>query len=443
MKLSYSIRKSVLAASVMVAMAAMSTPPQAGEAYVGTRLSPGSVSARLPEAAGQALPPEVKVGTSAIIDFEFDWGRDGVYCPQCNFGTGNARLVYFDQKTFEMWVGDVDVNTGNFYPEDGKGTRVATNIANHVGNGPEWMFSSRDSEIVYTTYLEGKPRAAEYMTIGAAQMSAGSWVASIVPGTSPRKGPIGSLNLDDLAPRAHYRSSTSGELHWRDVWSASPEVQFPKLPRGTTSRRWVVGTRRIIMNGSVADHVTGAFYKQVFLYDTNTGSVEQLTFDPVNKEQGVFMFQAPEFGNEFVFFTVTEGTHLNIYRKMPDASGSLRWAVVNTIAMPTDTPYIGSPEAFVHNGRSWVFFYLSSQSPDSGVGVSTRIAMTGIDPATPSLKVLTSLDPPRFRSDPEYFVTANGPYIYYNRYWLPNEKHRSVANEGIYRVDTGLGPRNP
>jgi len=32
--------------------------------------------------------PEVQVTASFVIDFEFDWGRDGVYCASCNQGAG-------------------------------------------------------------------------------------------------------------------------------------------------------------------------------------------------------------------------------------------------------------------------------------------------------------------------------------------------------------------
>jgi hypothetical protein len=43
------------------------------------------------------------------------------------------------------------------------------------------------------------------------------------------------------------------------------------------------------------------------------------------------------------------------------------------------------------------------------------------------------------RRDPEYFITAKGPYIYYNRY-LPETDSRPAISEGVFRVDTQLGP---
>jgi hypothetical protein len=41
---------------------------------------------------------EVQVSTVEIVDFEFDWGRDGVYCSTCNQGAGNARLTFTDRR---------------------------------------------------------------------------------------------------------------------------------------------------------------------------------------------------------------------------------------------------------------------------------------------------------------------------------------------------------
>jgi len=43
------------------------------------------------------ISPEVQVSDAPIVDFEFDWARDGVYCPTCNSGDGNNRIVFTDR----------------------------------------------------------------------------------------------------------------------------------------------------------------------------------------------------------------------------------------------------------------------------------------------------------------------------------------------------------
>ncbi|MFO1474236.1 MAG: hypothetical protein U1F20_06885 [Lysobacterales bacterium] len=47
---------------------------------------------------------EVQVGASTIIDYEFDWGRDGIHCSSCNFmRRHNSAVVH----RFEgnLWIG--------------------------------------------------------------------------------------------------------------------------------------------------------------------------------------------------------------------------------------------------------------------------------------------------------------------------------------------------
>jgi len=111
--------------------------------------------------------------------------------------------------------------------------------------------------------------------------------------------------------------------------------------------------------------------------------------------------------------------------------------------MPAATPWVSSPEPFVHNGRSWVFFTLSANPDLHDLGAASLLAMTGIVPDTSGIRMLTPADAPaRARRDPEYYITANGPYLYYNRY-RPATATSPQASEGVFRVDTGLGPRQP
>ena len=112
----------------------------------------------------------------------------------------------------------------------------------------------------------------------------------------------------------------------------------------------------------------------------------------------------------------------------------------HAITMPEATPYVSSPEPFVHNGKSWLGFTLSSDPNGRNFTQPSLVAIAGIVPGVEDLRLLTSADdPPRVRRDPEYFITAKGPYIYYNRY-VPQTETTPPISEGVYRVDTGLGP---
>jgi hypothetical protein len=108
----------------------------------------------------QAAGVETLVTQAAVVDFEFDWGRDGLNCPNCNQGAGNARLAWTDGK-LNLWVANVDPATGAFVPANGRGVKVDTDTAlvTTYGNGPEWAFSALGSQLVYTKYLPDQPPA--------------------------------------------------------------------------------------------------------------------------------------------------------------------------------------------------------------------------------------------------------------------------------------------
>ncbi|MBZ8141675.1 hypothetical protein CLD22_17430 [Rubrivivax gelatinosus] len=398
-----------------------------------------------------AVQPEVQVGNDQIIDHEFDWGRDGVYCPSCNFGAGNARLAYID-RDHNLWVGYVDYYSGDFVPSDGKAKLVDTNTVApvEIGNGPEWMVSARGSELVYSRWTDGVPHSVSSFTLGYARMSGQSptgWVAGSVEGSQLRVMPVGTMDLGDATPSLHYQNVGIGgipaAIYWRDfVRDAPAEVKLPFTNNDPgMTRRWIPGTRDIIITAPALNPDTGLAFKQVFVYSTETGKKQQLTFDATNK-LWAFMWKAPEFGNENVFFVMVGGTRIDIYRNLPRADGTARWRVVHSVTGSAATPYISSPEPFVHNGQSWILFSLSA-NPDLHDFVPSLIAVASADPARPELRILsTDNEPVRARRDPEYFITANGPYIYYNRYILGADQTQQI-NEGVFRVDTGLGPPLP
>ena len=81
---------------------------------------------------------EVQATTRPIGDIEFDWGRDGISCPQCNFGQGNARFNWTD-RFGDLWVGHLDSATGDLTPPEANNELADTNAFfwNVYGNGPE------------------------------------------------------------------------------------------------------------------------------------------------------------------------------------------------------------------------------------------------------------------------------------------------------------------
>ena len=98
--------------------------PRMSSAALARRLVAGAMLISASAVHAQGVLPEVQVSKSDIPDYEFDWGRNGVMCPTCNFNTGNARFAFSDVDG-KLWLGYVDFQTGAFLPpEDRKSTRL-------------------------------------------------------------------------------------------------------------------------------------------------------------------------------------------------------------------------------------------------------------------------------------------------------------------------------
>ena len=213
----------------------------------------------------------------------------------------------------------------------------------------------------------------------------GDWVGGFMRLSGKRRSPIASLDETDY-PRINYQGSGGKTIYWRELNGSDPvvEAMVPNSDLSEGSRRFVEGRREIIFTAGATDS-EGGIVQQVFLYNTDAGTLEQLTSDSGAKLGG-FMWRAPEFNNEYVFFTTVDRTKLRVYRKIDaDGDGSMEWTAINTILPPASIPYIWSPEPFVYNGRSYLFMQLSSSTLANDMSVPTQIGLTGIDPQQPKL----------------------------------------------------------
>jgi hypothetical protein len=384
------------------------------------------------------VPVEQLVTTARFGDMEFDWGRDGVHCPSCNGGDGNARFNWVDRQN-RLWIGYIDHETGFVYPPSGRGVLVDTDVAYYsdFGNGPEWAFSQMGSQLVYTRYETGKPYSGETAGIALAKYVDGAWTASFLDDKRGRISPGPSQSLNDPFPLLVNASAVGPRIYWRELTDpVGRERRAPWRSVGL-SVRWIPDSRRLaFVNG--ATHPDGRRYQQVFTFDADSGDVEQLTFD-AGQKRGVFMFPAPEFGGDMVYITVADRKEFRVYRYMADASGTRSWVLINRIYGPADAPYLATPEPFFHNGRTYVYMTLSPIKQAVSIKAPTDLAITGIDPAQPSFRRLTDRrDQPRLRQDPEYYITAAGPFLYYTRA-IPATDTNGPINEGVFRIDLGLG----
>ena len=409
---------------------------------LGLVLGAGTLFVGFAGGQGQSVLPEVQVTTAAVPDFEFDSARDGRNCATCNGGDGNARLVFADSSN-NLWVGHVDFQTGAFLPADGHGALVASNAAaaTDYGNGPEWMFSNGDSRFVYTQcQAPCDPPNGATASIGLATQVGGTWTTTTLPNSAGRASPAATLDLGDPDPRINYVTGDKTAWYMRKASALGIEIQLPlsSLSNGN-ARRWVPGTRKILFQGHDPNDPQ-ILRDQMYTYDTDSGELEQLTFHPQGVVGGM-MWRAPEFKNEYVFFTMAKfRQQILVYRKIPGADKVLRWTIVKTIDAPAALPFFFSPEVFTHNGRSYIFAEVSSSSRFFDRTIPNQLAISGVDPLRQDGRLLTNdAGTPRLRLDPEYFITAQGPFIYYNRL-VPETDANPAFNDGVWRVDTGLGP---
>ena len=343
-----------------------------------------------------------------------------------------ARITWVDQ-TGHLWIAAIDRATGQFMPANGKGVLIdadamTTDDLQVVGNGPEWLSSATTDQIVYTKFVSGQPhtRANARLAI-AAQNANGDWAWRFL---SPyaRNAPYASSDAGDASPRISY-VDPFGNHYWRDINNAGSEAIVSWYPNSFRSMRFVRGARATVFVAPVAN------ISQVFRYWLDTQVVEQLTFDGGNKDLNSvpWMWQAPEFANEFVFSTVVDDRELRIYRQVDKSNPA--WSVIHT-AKESSHGVLSSPEPFTHNGRSYVFLSCAV-APNT---FQSAIFLGNIDSTAPMFRQLTPSGDARARKDPEVFVTSSGPYIYFNRFDpavpVPGMPGKS---EGVYRANTGLG----
>lgn len=381
-------------------------------------------------ASSPAAPPRPPTSESRVsrqpdlIDAEYSQSR--------------AMITWCDN-TGNLWTAGVDRDTGLFVPSNGKGVLVdpdamRTGDLMLVGNGPEWISTAGGDQIVYTKYVPGGPHILRNARLALAQQAPdGGWSHDLLSPLRPRDAPYASHNADDPAPAISYVDPYDNH-YWRNLDDASSEMPVPQYPASPRSLRFVEGARAAVFTAPV-DGIS-----QIFLYWLDSQSTEQLTFDDGQKDlhSVPWAWRAPEFGGDLVVSTVVDDTELRMYRQpggQGDDPGDDGWTLVDSMRTPQGG-VMNSPEPFVHNGESYVFFSVGIP-PDTD---PTAVFLANIDASQPVLVQLTPNLPRRIRRDPEVFVANDGPYIYYNRLTIDGNPFCMPCNEGVYRTYTGLPP---
>lgn len=355
------------------------------------------------------------------------------------FSQARHKIAWLDREG-GLWIADVDPATGLFSPGNGKGTLIdpaamATRDLNAIGNGPEWIATATGDQIVYTKFLAGLPHVRTNARLALAQqVKDGSWRHGyLAPSSFMRAAPYASRDWRDPAPRISY-VDPQGNHYWRNLDDPYSEQRVESYPASQYyyALRFADGAR----GASFPAMVDGV--SQVFYRDLDAGTETQLTFDPGQKDLAsrAWVWHAPEFGGDLAMFTVADKTELRVYRQSDGPTG---WTLVKSVRTPVNG-VINSPEYFIQDGASYIFF-VASVPPAM---YPSQVFLVDIDPANASTLQLSPDSPLRIRTDPEVFVTDEGPYIYYNRQTInaANDQYCLSCNEGIFRAYSGLVPQD-
>lgn len=372
-------------------------------------------------ASAQFTPNETIVSPNrGLIDFEISQQR--------------ARIAWTDSRG-DMWLGRIDRKTGAFEPWTGRGQLIASGTVSgwnmFMWNGPEWVSTAQGEQIHYSYYVGGQPKVAANTRMAVATPDAsGTWVSRTLSPDLPRMSHIASKNPGDTTPYIKYLDPALNQ-YVRDLDNPATEQLLDFIPPSNKSWRLASGVRAVM----VALPVAGT--QQVFRYFVDTRTHEQLTFDAGQKDTGrtvPWLWQAPEFGGDFVLATIADEAQLRVYRQF---GGAGPFSLVYSASVPAGSR-VGSPEWFTYNGKSYVFMAVFVGTND----YPSEIWISNIDAADPLMRRITDNALLRVRNDPEVFVTDNfGPLIYYNRYDPsidPAHPLCADCSEGVYRANPGL-----
>jgi hypothetical protein len=383
-------------------------------------------------AAGNAVADEVQVSTSNTQNVEFD-ESDG--------------LLQWVDKSNNLWAAGINRATGAFIPQSAQGVIVDTNVATSVtfGNGPEWVVDTSGTYLVYTKYQPGTAQNKSASTAFAAtakltsntpnQYGTGSvWQVASMPNTLGLVEPEGNYNPSQANPPIVLVNGSSNQLYLQGINSSS-SVAVPGTTATLGSQRMVTGENALIYTapGPTGVNAGGNPLRQAFVYNIGSGVTTQLTSDAGNKGD-VFMFRAPEYNNAYVLMISSNATTLRFYTLNPSTN---TWTLASTLNNPSGAPpFIWSPEPFVYNGKTYIYFERSSSGNPTDFSVPTQVWVAAMDNSY-NAQVSDPTITNRVRQDPKYFVTSNGVYIYYQEY-TPATSTTPTQPTGVWRSNSGI-----
>jgi hypothetical protein len=380
----------------------------------------------LVEAKNQKSPYSITLSAQFITN-DVVVSDPSISVPDPEFDQVSYRVGWQDEAS-NLWVAPVDPSTGSFLLAQKQLIDTSLLPLSVSLNGPEWVYSIGGSQLVYSKLINSLSYLGLTQGTGV-QLQAGLMPSSTLPQGPTGVSPIGSRNPQDTLPRVVYALANSGtyDMAWRGVYDATGGFVPIAASQRKSIGRWVNNESSALVYSALVNGVS-----QIFQFDVNTNTQTQLTFDALGKDNP-YMWRAPEFNNELVFFALESGqpvvgnnaTSIGVYRNINGV-----WTKIKNIVPPSQFPYINSPEFFVYNNKSYIFMVMKNSS-----GKKAEIWIAGIDPNFDFYRQVNNPAVVLERRDPESLIIGSGAVIYYTE----------MTPQGIriiHRTDTGLGIPN-
>lgn len=344
--------------------------------------------------------------------------------PAPEFDASASRMIWQDRFN-DLWVARVDGATGAIFPPDGRGSLIDSGLASvgEVGNTPRISYGDEDV-LIYTKDVDG----VKWLAVARNPMP-GVWTTELLENGDNRLRANGTPEGTTGPARMVYnRITDSGDVvvSWRDWNDPATEGTAEVIAEGGR----FLGTEPSVL--TLTRDENG--FTQILLVDLATGTGELITSSATNKINP-FIWYAPEF-QDFAFVVMLNFTDLAVYRRVDGV-----WTEYNRFQLPAvDKPLLSSPEAFAHNGRSYITVVAAEELgqsdtfPGQPVGPS-EIWLAGIDPDAPFFRRIDDPTSEAQRSEPEPYLLDSGPVAYYTE-----RLGAFPFTRLLRRADTGLGP---
>lgn len=317
-------------------------------------------------------------------------------------GEENIMVWMDDDKV--LWYATLDTSDGSFLVNDGKEIIVDTSASLlQSWNAGEFLEDASGWKIIYTKEaLSGLSQLFEATLNGSIFMT-----NQLTFGSSSNAGAIVSRNTAYQSGKLLFFSgniNNNANFVWADINSPNMKNNLGTFEKGFSHGDFLPGNQF----GLVYTEKDTNDYYQLFIADS-LNQQTQITSTPFHK-QNPMALKATDYNNEIVIGCIKElpaGDSLIFYKENMG-----QWERITSLGVPLGASFsrFSSSEMFTYQNQS--FISLQIEDTTGGGLQNAEIWILSLDGQT-ALRV-DEQNGNKLRTDPEYFVTQNKIFIYYN-----------------------------